>query len=76
MLVLTFTTIVAVTGYPSDPHTDVEARPPWTHEAKTQTQSCGNCNYVTLGNGYRFCVRLCLSCKEYEYIKYKVDSFN
>ena len=65
MLVLSFTTIVAVTGYPSDPHTDISARPTWTHGAKAQLQSCGSCKYVTLGNGYRYCVKLCLSSKEY-----------
>ena len=60
MLVFTFTTIVVVTGYPSDPHTDIAAQ---------QINSCGDCFHVTLRHQVRFCVKYCLSSKEYEYMK-------
>ena len=73
-LVLIFTTIVVVTGSPlradiaarppwaSSMEADIAARPPW---AEAQLRSRGDCNYVTLKDGRRFCVRLAVTSKEY-----------
>ena len=83
MLVLTFTTIVVVAARPpwadiaarppwilDTPYADIAARPPWADtKAEVQIKSRGDCNHVTLKDGRRFCVNLCVTSKEYEYMK-------
>ena len=59
MLVLTFTTIVVVAGSPLQ--ADIAAFPP---QAKAQLISLGDCNYVTLQDGRRFCVKLAVTSKK------------
>ena len=69
MLVLTFTTIVVVAGSPAHPsRADIAAGPPWGYhdtKAEAQLRSRGDCNYITLKDGRRFCVALCVTSKEY-----------
>ena len=62
MLVLTFTTIVVVAGYPSDLQTDFAA-----HVSQTILISCGECFFVTIPPQTRFCVNYCTTSKECKY---------
>ena len=68
MLVLSFTTIVVVAGYPSDSYTDIGAH---LSPAKAQTTTCGDCLYLRVTSQVCFCLKYCFSdsSKECEYMK-------
>ena len=68
MLVFTFTTIVVVAGYPSDPYTDFATL---LSPAKSQTITYEDCFYLTFAPQVRFCLKYYFSesSKECKYRK-------